>query len=128
MITCENGERRLRGNDDFDFFVQHQPAAAFPSLFGNQNADGVPHRRLLGRRQARIMPDGTLEAFYDHGEVGDPLAADGGDSDTVLAKFAGAGIDVAELGAQLQREGADSFVSSWKDLMTRIEKQSAALD
>ena len=74
------------------------------------------------------MPDGTLEAFYDHGEVGDPLAADGGDSDTVLAKFAGAGIDVAELGTQLQREGAASFVSSWKDLMTRIEKQSAALD
>ena len=74
------------------------------------------------------MPDGTLEAFYDHGEVGDPLAADGGDSDAVLAKFAGAGIDVAELGAQLQREGAASFVSSWKDLMTRIEKQSAALD
>ena len=74
------------------------------------------------------MPDGTLEAFYDHGEVGDPLSADGGDSDTVLSKFAGAGIDVAELGAQLQREGAASFVSSWKDLMTRIEKQSAALD
>ena len=74
------------------------------------------------------MPDGTLEAFYDHGEVGDPLPADGGDSDTVLSKFAGAGIDVAELGAQLQREGAASFVSSWKDLMTRIEKQSAALD
>ncbi len=74
------------------------------------------------------MPDGTLEAFYDHGEVGDPLPADGGDSDTILSKFAGAGIDVAELGAQLQREGAASFVSSWKDLMTRIEKQSAALD
>ena len=74
------------------------------------------------------MPDGTLEAFYDHGEVGDPLSADGGDSDTVLSKFAGAGIDVAELGAQLQREGAASFVSSWKDLMTRIEKQSAALN
>ena len=74
------------------------------------------------------MPDGTLEAFYDHGEVGDPLSADGGDSDTVLSKFAGAGIDVAELGSQLQREGAASFVSSWKDLMTRIEKQSAALN
>jgi len=73
------------------------------------------------------MPDGTLEAFYDHGEVGDPLQADGGNSGNVLAKFAGAGVDVAELAAQLQRDGAASFVSSWKDLMTRIEKQSAAL-
>ena len=73
------------------------------------------------------MPDGTLEAFYDHGEVGDPLSADGGDSGNVLAKFAGAGIDVAGLAAQLQRDGAASFVSSWKDLMTRIEKQRDAL-
>ena len=73
------------------------------------------------------MPDGTLEAFYDHGEVGDPLPADGGDSGNVLAKFAGAGIDVGELATQLQRDGAASFVSSWKDLMTRIEKQRAAL-
>ena len=73
------------------------------------------------------MPDGTLEAFYDHGEVGDPLPPDGGDSETVLAKFGAAGVDVAELAAQLQRDGAASFVSSWKDLMTRIEKQRAAL-
>jgi transaldolase len=91
-------------------------------------ADTLYVHGLAAPFTVNTMPDGTLEAFYDHGEVGDPLPADGGDSDSVLSKFAGAGIDVAELGAQLQREGAASFVSSWKDLMTRIEKQSAALD
>ena len=39
------------------------------------------------------MPDDTLEAFYDHGEVGDPLPADGGDADALLKRFADAGVD-----------------------------------
>lgn len=73
------------------------------------------------------MPDDTLEAFYDHGEVGDPLPADGGDVDTMLARFAEAGVDVGALAAKLQSDGAKAFVNSWKDLMDRIASQSSAV-
>ena len=73
------------------------------------------------------MPDGTLEAFYDHGEVGDPLPADGGDADEMLARFAKAGVDTSEIAAQLQRNGAKSFVDAWKELMDRIEAQTSAV-
>ena len=73
------------------------------------------------------MPEGTLKAFADHGEVGDILAPDGGDSEKVLAGFAKAGIDVDALAARLQDEGAASFVKSWNDLMARIESKSAAI-
>ncbi|HEY6342649.1 MAG TPA: transaldolase [Bryobacteraceae bacterium] len=73
------------------------------------------------------MPDATLKAFADHGESGAILPADGGDCEEVLAKFAGAGIDVDALAAQLQQEGADSFVKSWNDLMKVIEAKGAAL-
>jgi transaldolase len=73
------------------------------------------------------MPDATLEAFYDHGEVGDPLPADGGDVDTVLGRFAQAGVDTAELAAKLQRDGAASFVAAWNELMDRIQTQTAAV-
>ncbi|GAA4490849.1 hypothetical protein GCM10023191_023680 [Actinoallomurus oryzae] len=73
------------------------------------------------------MPDRTLEAFYDHGEVGAPMPADGGDADEVLARFADAGVDVAALAERLQREGAETFVTAWNDLMTRISAQSASL-
>src|SRR6186713_3553072 len=59
------------------------------------------------------MPEGTLKAFADHGEVGEILAADGGDCEMVLASFAKAGINVDALAAQLQNEGAASFVKSW---------------
>jgi transaldolase len=73
------------------------------------------------------IPDKTLEAFYDHGEVGDPMPADGGDCDEVLAKFTAAGVDVPALAEKLQNDGATAFVDSWTDLMDRIAAQSRSL-
>ena len=62
------------------------------------------------------MPEGTLKALAAHTELGELLPADGGDCEEVLAEFATAGIDVDALAAQLQDEGAKSFVGSWNDL------------
>ncbi|MPZ30618.1 MAG: transaldolase [Rhodospirillales bacterium] len=73
------------------------------------------------------MPEGTLKAFADHGEVGQALAPDGGDCETVLASFAKAGIDIDALAARLQDEGASSFVKSWNDLMERIDSKRIAI-
>ncbi len=72
------------------------------------------------------MPEGTLNAFADHGEIGGILAADGGDAEAALAKFARAGIDIDALAAKLQDEGAKSFVDSWIDLMSRLDAKSSA--
>jgi transaldolase len=73
------------------------------------------------------MPEDTLKALADHGEVGAMLPVDGGDCEQVLAQFAKAGIDVDALSAQLQDEGATSFVKSWNDLMEVIASKSAVL-
>ena len=73
------------------------------------------------------MPEGTLKALADHGEIGQMLPSDGGDSETILTEFAKAGIDLGALGARLQDEGAKSFVKSWNELMTVIAAKSAAL-
>lgn len=73
------------------------------------------------------MPDKTLEAFFDHGEVGDPLPADGGDADALLARFTEAGVDLGEVAARLQRDGAKSFVDAWNELMDRIRAQTSAV-
>ena len=76
------------------------------------------------------MPEKTLLAFAEHGTVGEPLAADGGDAEAVLAKFGDAGIDVDALAKQLQHEGAGAFVESWKELLdsvaTKGDKVAAA--
>ncbi len=73
------------------------------------------------------MPEGTLNALAEHGEVEGILPAHGGDCEEVLTRFAKAGIDIDALAAQLQDEGARSFVKSWKELMGCIASRSEAL-
>ena len=73
------------------------------------------------------IPDKTLEAFADHGELKKPMPVDGGDAEEVLAEFAQAGVDTAALAAQLQREGTKSFDKSWTDLLGCIASKSASL-
>ncbi len=73
------------------------------------------------------MPEGTLKALADHGELGDVLPPDGGDAEEVLTQFGKAGIDVDALAARLQEEGAASFVKSWNELLEVIAARRAAL-
>jgi transaldolase len=73
------------------------------------------------------IPEKTLHAFADHGKVGQPMPADGGDAEEVIAQFTRAGIDVDALAADLQRQGDAAFAKSWNDLMDRIESKSGTL-
>lgn len=84
-------------------------------------------KALAAPLTVNTMPEGTLTAMAEHGEVGGIMAADGGDGEAVLAKFAAAGIDVDALASQLQDEGAKSFVTSWTELMSVIAEKSNAL-
>ena len=53
------------------------------------------------------------------------MAADGGDADEVLAKFAKAGIDYDKRGTDLQREAAESFVKDWNEMLASIVSKSS---
>jgi transaldolase len=73
------------------------------------------------------MPEGTLKALADHGEISEIMSADGADCEAVLNQFAKAGVNVDALAAQLQEEGAKSFVASWNELMGVIDSKCAAM-
>ena len=73
------------------------------------------------------MPEKTLHAFAEHGELKGAMAEDGGEAEAVLARFARAGIDVDALATQLQRDGAQTFVKSWQELLQRIDDKSVVL-
>ncbi|MDQ2939487.1 MAG: transaldolase [Actinomycetota bacterium] len=73
------------------------------------------------------MPDKTLLAFADHGEVKEPLPPDGGDAEEVLAAFNEAGIDTDALATRLQKEGAETFVASWNDLLETVGRKLEAV-
>ena len=84
-------------------------------------------RALAAPFTINTMPEKTLLAFGDHGDVTDFLPRDGGDADEVIARFEAGGVDLGALAARLQTEGAASFVTSWDELMATIAQRSAAL-
>jgi transaldolase len=84
-------------------------------------------KALAAPNTINTIPEKTLLAFADHGALGEVLPEDSGDAESVIAAFAKAGIDDEQLAADLQREGAESFVESWKDLLNRIDSKSATL-
>lgn len=82
---------------------------------------------LAAPNTVNTMPEETLLAFGEHGRVDSPMSRDGGDCEQVLAEFVSVGIDIVRLGADLQNEGAKSFVKSWEDLLNAIAAKSKAL-
>jgi transaldolase len=66
------------------------------------------------------MPESTLRALAEETQLGSTMAADGGDCEEVLTKFAGGGIEIDALAEQLQDEGTKSFAKSWNSLMAVI--------
>ena len=83
---------------------------------------------LVAPDTINTMPDKTLIAFADHGEIKGLLPADGGDAEHVLAEFLRIGVDVAALADQLQREATASFDRSWRGLMECIAAKGHAAE
>jgi transaldolase len=73
------------------------------------------------------MPEATLTALSKHDQLGSILPPDGGDCEEVLARFVEAGVDLDELAAQLQEDGAKSFAKSWNALMDVLASKSDVL-
>jgi transaldolase len=73
------------------------------------------------------MPEDTLKAFAEHGELGADWSRDAADSERVLEQFRAAGVDLDALARKLQDDGATSFVASWNDLLGVIAAKSASL-
>ena len=84
-------------------------------------------KSLAAPHSVNTMPEKTLLALADHGEIGAMLPHDGGDAEEILDRFAKAGVDVNALAAELQRDGAAAFVASWKELLACLVDKSQTL-
>jgi transaldolase len=73
------------------------------------------------------MPEKTLHAFADHGQLHGVMDVDGGDAEMMLARIGEAGVDVDALALKLQQEGAESFVKSWGHLLDGIADKARQL-
>ena len=95
----------------------------------DRNASDVLYIKALAAPfTVNTMPEATLLALADHGELGSIMSADGGDCETVLAQFSEAGVKLDALAAQLQVDGAKAFVKSWDELLAVIASKRNALE
>jgi transaldolase len=76
---------------------------------------------LIAPDIVNTMPEATLREFAHHGETGPPLDADASRAEETLRHAEAAGIDLAALTAELEREGVRSFCDSYHQLLTCIE-------
>lgn len=73
------------------------------------------------------MPEKTLDAFADHGEVtGDTVSGRAAEAQQVFDELAAVGIDFADVLVVLETEGVDKFKKSWVELLETVEGQMAA--
>ncbi|MGH7981278.1 MAG: transaldolase family protein, partial [Limisphaerales bacterium] len=84
-------------------------------------------KALAAPNTVNTMPEGTLNALADHGEISHIMPAGGGPHEDILRQFNKAGINIDALAAQLQDEGAKSFVKSWNDLMEVLVSRTESL-
>jgi transaldolase len=82
---------------------------------------------LIGPDVISTMPEQTLRAFADHGAVARTVDANPDEAERILAAAAVAGLDLAAVTAQLEREGVSSFCDSYHQLLACIEHKLAAV-
>ncbi len=92
-----------------------------------QAPDYLYVKALAAPNTVNTMPETTLLKFGEHGELGRILSSGGGESDEVVYTLQRLGIDMDALAAQLQKEGAESFVKSWDEMMDVVAKKAQAL-
>jgi transaldolase len=74
------------------------------------------------------MPEKTLDAFADHGEVhGDTVTGRGDEAAAVFERLAGCGVDLDDVFETLEREGVEKFERSWVELLDTVDEQLDAV-
>jgi transaldolase len=93
---------------------------------GTKNPDYSDTRyvaELIGPDVVNTMPEQTLRAFADHGQIARTLDSDPEAAEQVIAEVAKAGIDLATVTDELEREGVRSFCDSYRELLDCIQRK-----
>lgn len=125
-IDFMSSERSQRA---FNFGARPQRLLMASTGTKDPNASDILYvKALAAPNTIDTMPEATLKAFGDHGELAGSIPIDGGNCEEVLASLVAAGIDIDALAAKLQDDGAKSFVASWNELIDVISSKAAALE
>ena len=79
---------------------------------------------LIGPETVNTMPEETIEAFQDHGEVALTLERDLDEAKQVFERVAEAGVDYDDVVVTLEREGVQKFSDSFSELLDGVQRQA----
>ena len=82
--------------------------------------------QLVADGVVNTMPEKTLRAFGDHGEVGESISGTGEQGRAVMEQVAAAGVDLHDVFRALESEGVDKFVVSWSELQDSVRQAVAS--
>jgi transaldolase len=82
---------------------------------------------LIGPDTVNTMPEGTIEAFEDHGTLARTVDADPEGAAAVLAQLAEVGVDLDDVGDTLEEQGVAAFSKSFDELMGSLGAKAAEL-
>ena len=116
----------------WEALARHGASAQRPlwASTGTKNAaysDVLYVERLIAPGVVNTMPEQTLNAFADHGNVERALDANLAEADEILSEAASAGLDLDRITSELEREGVQSFCDAYDELLRCIESKAAAL-
>jgi transaldolase len=77
--------------------------------------------RLIAPDVINTMPEATLHAFADHGDAGAGFDWSARGASETLRELQDAGVDLAAITAELEREGVRAFCDSYHELLDAIE-------
>jgi transaldolase len=84
---------------------------------------------LVAPNTVNTMPEKTIDAVADHGEIkGDTISGTGAAAQEVFDKLSATGVDLTDVFLVLENEGVEKFVESWTELLTETKKQLSSAD
>jgi transaldolase len=106
-----------------------RPLWASTGVKNKAYSDTLYVTELVAPHTVNTMPEPTIDAVADHGEVtGDTVSGTGGAAREVFDALASVGIDLPDVFVVLENEGVEKFVTSWTELLEETQKQLSSTD
>ncbi|RJQ76622.1 transaldolase [Pseudonocardiaceae bacterium YIM PH 21723] len=102
---------------------KQRPLWASTGVKNPEYSDTLYLSELVAPDTVNTMPEKTMEAFADHGELGSPISENYGHAAVVLEAVADAGVDLDDVFRVLEEEGVQKFSDAWDELTASVREQ-----
>ncbi|MBI4900563.1 MAG: transaldolase [Actinobacteria bacterium] len=101
---------------------EQRPLWASTGVKTNDYPDTLYVANLVAPNTVNTMPEKTLRAYADHGEIGEPVVGKDIEAAATMKALELAGIEMTDVFLTLENEGVEKFEKSWAELEETVRK------